>query len=293
MHLGISLGSGGAPVAARCVSRPASWLIPCHRFFFGWMARRAVAFKKQEGRDVFGGTPNTAGGTPALPGIAILGLIFLLHFPALAENARLPYHHLYRIQKIQAELRQAHPNLQIALQLRSALPNVKTSDLEAYIDSKSGKIPLNISPDGDIAVPLRDDLLAEDPWLITNQPKGTMQLNWQAGLARSVVRQMTNSIHYGLVMRATRDCEDVQAKMRQFFPDAPKLVMSGLKLIFSPGTKPAALVIHAKSGDRKLEADAGGELIVPLDESLLEEDPLMTLSAPPAKVQLLSRKSEE
>jgi hypothetical protein len=135
-------------------------------------------------------------------------------------------------------------------------------------------------------------LLAEDPWLLTNQPKGTMQLNWEMGLAPSLVRQMTNTIHYGWVMRAIHDCAQVQEKMHQCFPDSPKLTVAGLSLTFPPGANTAALVIHSKSGERKLEADASGELMVPLDESLLAEDPLMTLSAPPAKVQLLSRKSE-
>jgi hypothetical protein len=65
------LGSATVPVAAGRVSRPASWLVAFHRFFFGSVAWRAVAFKKHGGKDVFGGTPNTAGETPALPGIAI------------------------------------------------------------------------------------------------------------------------------------------------------------------------------------------------------------------------------
>jgi hypothetical protein len=223
----------------------------------------------------------------------VFALILLVQLPALAENARLPYHHLYDIQKIQAGLCQVHTNLQIILQLQSALPNVKTSDLEVYLDSKSGKIPVAIGADGEIEMPLRDDLLAEDPWLVTNQPKGTMELNWQAGLARSIVRQMTNAIHYGLVMGALHDCEEVQAGMRQFFPDTPKWTMAGWKIIFSPEASPGEVVIHTRAGDQKLDADANGELIVPLHDSWLAEDPLMTFSAPPAKVQLLTRKSEE
>jgi len=228
------------------------------------------------------------------PGVrcGILGLILLLGLPAGAENARLPYHYLYRLEKLQADLCQAHPHLQIILQLQSALPNVKTSDLEAYLDSKSGRIPATIGPEGEISLPLRQDWLEEDPWLITNQPKGTMQLNWQAGLAQSFVRQMTNSIHYGPLLRAMRDCEEVQAKMREFFPEAPKMSVAGLKLFFPPATKAATLIIHAKSGEQKLEADAAGELVLLKDAALLEEDPVVTLSAAPAKVQLVSRKSE-
>lgn len=221
----------------------------------------------------------------------VFGLIFVLCSAAIAENARLPYHYLYRIEKLQSDLCQAHPNLQISLQLQSALPDVKTSTIQVYLDRKSGKLPVTLSPEGDIALPLRDDLLAEDPWLIANQPKGTMQLNWQAGLARPFVRQMTNSIRYAPLMRALRDCEEVQAKMREFFPGSPKLTVAGLKLVFPRQAKPASLVIHSKRGDQKLEADAAGELFLPLEQTLLAEDPLITLSSPPAKVQVMYRKS--
>jgi hypothetical protein len=221
----------------------------------------------------------------------ILSLIFVLCSAALAENARLPYHYLYRIEKLQNDLCKAHPDLQINLQLQSALPDVKTSNIQVYLDRKSGKVPITLSAEGDIALPLRDDLLAEDPWLVANQPKGTMQLNWQAGLSRSFVRQMTNSIRYAPLMRALRDCEEVQAKMREFFPESPKLTVAGLKLFFPPEAKPASLVIHAKSGDRKLQTDAEGELFLPLEQTLLEENPLITLSTAPAKVQVMYRKS--
>ena len=56
--------------------------------------------------------------------------------------------------------------------MQSTLPDVKSSDLAVYIESKSGKIPVEVRTAGDFAVPMRDDLLAEDPWLITNQPRG-------------------------------------------------------------------------------------------------------------------------
>lgn len=219
-----------------------------------------------------------------------LGLLLAMCSRAAGENAQLPYHYLYRIEKLQAELSQAHTNLQINLQLQSTLPGVQSTNIEVYLDRKSGKAPIHLGPEGDIAVPVREDLLAEDPWLITNQPKGTMQLNCQAGLSRSFVRQITNSIHYAPIMRAARDCEDVQAKLREYFPGWPKLMAAALKLTFAPENKPAAVIIRGKSGERKLEADAAGEVLLPLDPDLLEEDPVLKLSAPLVKVQVLYRK---
>ena len=62
------LGSATVPVAVGRVSRPTSLPIRSRGLFFA-----LAAFKKQAGRNVFGGTPNTACETHALPGIAIAG----------------------------------------------------------------------------------------------------------------------------------------------------------------------------------------------------------------------------
>jgi hypothetical protein len=207
-----------------------------------------------------------------------------------AENARLPYREICRIEQAQAALAREHANLALVLQMHSVQTNVKYSDIQAYIDSKSGRIAVAIGANGAISVPVREDLLAEDPWIVVNQPKGTMELNWHAGLSPALARSLTNSVHYGPLMRTVRECEDVQEKMRQFFPAAPRLTMVGLKMAFRQPD--AAVIIHAKAGARKLPSDALGELMIPLDEDLVAEDPLMTLTAPPVAVEIVSRKTD-
>jgi hypothetical protein len=220
----------------------------------------------------------------------LLGFLLLVTRLAAAENARLPYHEIYRIQQAQAALAKDHQNLALLLQIHSSLPNVKHTDIQAYIDAKSGRIPVDIGDNGAISVPVREDLLAEDPWIIVNQPKGSMELNWHAGLSPALARSLTNSIHYAPLMRAVRECDDVQDKMRQFFPAAPRLTMVGLKMAFRQPD--AAIIIHTKSGPRKLASDALGELIIPLDEDLLAEDPVMTFTATPAAVEIVSRRTD-
>jgi hypothetical protein len=215
-------------------------------------------------------------------------LLFVLTKPALAENARLPYHQLYNAQKAQANLNRAHTNLVVLLTMQSTLPGVKTSDLAVYIDTKAGKIPIEIGAVGDFTIPMRADLFAEDPWLITNQPKGTMKLNWQVGVLPG---RLTGSLHYSRLLRPVRESEEVQEQMRRFFPGSPKLAKTGLKLTFPAAQTKAAIVIHAKDGDRNLEANEHGEIILPLVSDLLEEDPEITLSALPGTVEIISHPS--
>lgn len=222
-------------------------------------------------------------------GFPSLVLAFLLSLTARAENARLPYSYLYRLQKTQADLAALYPDVEIFLRLQSASPEVTPGDISVFIDSKSGKIPIKIGVQGGFSVPMRDDLLAEDPWLITNQPRGTMQLNWKGGLAQWLVARMTNSIHYSLVMRALHDCDQVQDKMREIFPGSPRLVASGLRVTFPTSPQSASIIIHARDGDRKLRAGQDGRAIIPLDPDLLADDPIMTFSVPPKQVEMIFR----
>jgi hypothetical protein len=217
-------------------------------------------------------------------------LLSVLAGPALAENARLPYHQLYNTQKAQEALNHAHTNLLVVLTMQSTLPGVKTSDLALYIEAKAGRIPIEIQAAGNFTVPLRDDLLAEDPWIIVNQPKGTMKLNWQVGV---IPGRITRSVHYARLLRPVRESEEVQEQMRPFFPGSPRLAMTGLRLAFPAAQPRAVVVIHARGGDRRLEADEHGEVILPLVSDLLEEDPEISLSDIPGTMEIVSHKSGE
>jgi len=219
----------------------------------------------------------------------VIGLCILAG-PAQAENARLPYRQIYNAQKAQADLNRAHTNLLVVLTMQSTLPGVKTSDLAVYIDAKAGKTPIEIGAVGDFTIPLRDDLLAENPWIVINQPKGTMKLNWQVGV---IPGRITRSVHYAHLMRPVQESEDVQAQMRRFFPGSPKLSVTGLRLAFPASQTRAMVVIHAKDGDRKLEADVHGEIILPLVPDLLEEDPEISFSNIPGTVEIVSHKGDE
>jgi hypothetical protein len=207
---------------------------------------------------------------------------------ALADNARLPYRQLYNVQKAEEELNRAHTNLLVVLTLQSVLPDVKPSDLSVYIDSKGGQIPIPIGSVGDFTVPLRDDLLAENPWIITNQRKGTMKLNWAVAMLPGPIPK---SVHYASLMQPVQDSEGVQDQMRRFFPGSPKLVITGLRLTFAASQTKPVLIIHARDGDRKLEANQQGKIILPLTTDLLEENPELSFSDAPATVEIVSHES--
>jgi hypothetical protein len=79
------------------------------------------------------------------------------------------------VRSIEAGLAVTHTNLQVFLRMKSSLPEVKIADLKVYIDSKDGPIPVGLGTNGIFSVPMRDNLLAENPPILDNQPKGTME----------------------------------------------------------------------------------------------------------------------
>jgi hypothetical protein len=64
--------------------------------------------------------------------------------------------------------------------------------------------------------------------------------------------------------------------------------MTGLRLTFPAAQARPVVVLHARGGDRKLEADNHGEIILPLEDALLEEDPVVTMSDKPGTVEIVS-----
>jgi hypothetical protein len=228
------------------------------------------------------------------PIVRAIAFILLLPFAGRAESpqtARLPYRQLYEIQKLEGELSHTYTNLQAVLIMQSTMTNVTSKNLDVYIDARSGKIPVKIGPVGDFMVPMNDDLLAQDAWLVTNQPRGTMKLDWLAGFTGLNVT--TNLLHYAQLMRPVRDCDDLKQQMRRVFPGLPQLTTTGLKLIFPATPKKALAVIHSKAGDRKLMANEQNEIFVPMASELFEEDPVISLSGTPVKVELASHREED
>lgn len=200
-----------------------------------------------------------------------------------AEDAKVPYHNIYQMEKVQVEMGRVYTNLVVDLRMTPTLPNTKPGDLKVFIDSKSGKIPVAISAEGDFTVPMRDDLLAEDPLIIVNQPRGTMKLDWWVALT---VGRPTNPTRYATLMEPLKDCEIVQGRMRETLPSAGRLKLTGLKLTFPSWAGIPAAVIRSKSGDRKFDANEAHEVVIPLEQALLDENPEVTFAAPPDKQEL-------
>jgi hypothetical protein len=200
-----------------------------------------------------------------------------------ADQARIPYELIYRYQKTEDTLGRSFTNLVMFLRLTSILPNVQIKDLAVYIDSKAGHIPVSLNPtNGHFSIPMRDSLVTEGAYVVANQPKGTIKFDWFVGLTNSELP--TNGMRYRDVMRPLKAVEQVRAEMEKI-PGAPSLKIAGLTLIYPP-EKQAAVVVHAKGGDRVFKTGKGNALVIPYEPALLEENPVVSIPVPPKRVDV-------
>lgn len=215
-------------------------------------------------------------------------VVFGVVLGASADNARIPYAILYKIQITQKKLEQTHTNLLISVRLESRLTNVPASDLNAFIEDRTNQIPIKIQSEGLFSVPLREDWLTNDAWLVVNQPKGTMRLNWSMGIDAVAT---TSRAHYTDIMKQVTELDPIQAEMSRAFPNTPRLAASGLNFFF-PQKEESKIVIFTKNGEQTLKPNAQGLVVVPLDPALMKENPEVWMPVLPERVGVAFQKIE-
>lgn len=215
--------------------------------------------------------------------LLVYGMLLWPLLLTAADQARIPYELIYRIQKAQTTLRGSFTNLIMDLRMKSTLPEVRTQDLTVYIDSKDGRIPVQLNPaNGAFTLPMQDSLVAEGAYIEVNQPKGTMNFQWFVGL--KVAQLPTNGIRYRDLMQPLKDLEQVRIEMEKI-PGAPPLTIAGLKLLYPPD-KETSVVVHAKGGNRVFKINPAHAVVIPYEAALLEQNPVVSIPVPPIGVDV-------
>lgn len=158
-------------------------------------------------------------------------------------------------------------------------PEVPTGAITLVVRSKSGDIPVPIAADGVAGFPLRDDLLAENPPVVTNVGKGHLNVT----LDMRVSAPPEQRFRYELLVAMIEEVDAVIAKQglmaRMFAPD-----FGGLQAQFPAGTAATATVEAAKP--ETFTADAEGRIRIPDRKSWRKENPFVQLSGAPQSLDL-------
>ncbi len=97
-------------------------------------------------------------------------------FAQTQEHARLTYRTLCELAQLDFTSIDAVIGQSIRLSTRSQFPSVKTQDIKVTLHTQSGDRQLDLNSDGLFDLSVNHALLQENPWITTNQPKGSMIL---------------------------------------------------------------------------------------------------------------------
>ncbi|MFO0027884.1 MAG: hypothetical protein ACK558_03380, partial [Pseudomonadota bacterium] len=119
---------------------------------------------------------------PAWIGILLTVLAVAGIARAADDAASTPYAVLHAALSPALEV-EGDPHLRAVQKIESKLANVAPRDIEVTIDARGGPIRVPVAADGRVAFPLRDDLLAENPPVRSNQPRGSLTVSVTLALA--------------------------------------------------------------------------------------------------------------
>lgn len=199
---------------------------------------------------------------------------------AADTNAVIPY-------KIVAHLCQVadavdESKLDVRVFVSSNNKAVRPSDISLRIQSAiKGVIPLSLSTNGQfLNFPRQEELRRENPAIIANQPKGTLNLSVSIGLV--IPDELTfRYSRLGEGVAEVNKAIKAQAGMMSWLAPTPKGVIFSFP---KASTGKAKIEILSLGGRKTYTADTNAQIKLKLEKALLKENPIVQVSEKPGDI---------
>ena len=189
------------------------------------------------------------------------------------ETAHVRYHalarHMDAFEELAPELRD---KVKLTVRVVTGKDLVQPVALWMTLDGKRYDLP--VDDYGFVEVPRDPTIVAADPVIETNQPKGSFETK----LAMLLQVPDHQRFHYADLRTATRQTDaliDKAAGLASFLVPSVK----GVQFRCPPGAE-CTVVVHHTSQDEILHPDPEGRIRLPLSRSLEAENPLIEASIP-------------
>jgi hypothetical protein len=207
---------------------------------------------------------------------------------SLAYNdlARLPYQQLLRIAQSDAKAKPDAESYKLRIQSRN--PVVKPQDIELFLNLKDKRLLLPVDNDGFFEVPHTANLVAENPDLVANQPRGSLNIF----VDLEVPRVSPPEIKDGKVayQELFRPLVEIQAEMRKVDPTFGLTGQQQFVLEIETGEEP--IKITRAFGSRTYRPNSRGKVYMIMESYLYEENPQVEIPNE-AKMNVLPASPEE
>jgi hypothetical protein len=198
---------------------------------------------------------------------------------ATNEPARLPYASVFTsITSAYAGIKGV-TNGETRFVLSSELPGVKPQDITLYIDSRSGKIPLQLNSDGTFTLPFNAELMKENPFIVANQPKGSLNLRVDLSISPDEKQFIDQrKARYSDLFSIKGRLDQIGDRLhREQGAEFSKSKALGEFRPSAPTYAPA--LIHLNRGDVRINPDKDGVIRIQYDSELTKENPWVTFPA--------------
>jgi len=202
------------------------------------------------------------------------------------DLARLPYQQLIKIA--QSDKKNENDSKSYKLRIQSRIPTVKSSDIELVIDAKEGPIVLVVDNDGVVEVPNSLELYEENPDLVANQPRGSLNIFVDLSVPKVAPPKIEDGkVKYQELFRPLVTLQDEMKKVDPLFG------LSGQQqFVLEIETGEEAIKITRAFGARTYRPNTRGKVYMIMESYLYEENPEVEIPDK-AKINVLPASPEE
>lgn len=199
----------------------------------------------------------------------------------------MPYAEAYTLLARLAAI-EGREKVRVRFRISSQRPEVKTSDIRVSLQGNTIYRDIPVSGDGDIEVPLIPEALADEAQLVSNQPDHTLRVE----VTLEAVLADPKSFRYADAGAALEPARHV---VRAFLPGwlrwlAPDFNAIVLRFERAEGQ---TVTVLAKGGDQVFRVDNKGQVVVPIDPELHDENPWVAVSHTPLLVTVTRESRRE
>jgi len=185
--------------------------------------------------------------------------------------AALPYQQVIRIAR--SDMNNDEEAEKYRLRIQSRLPGVKPADIELFLDTEKGPVFVLVDNEGFIEVPNSAALHAENPHLVSNQPKQTLNIFVDLELPKVTPPKIEDGkVAYRELFRPLIE---IQEEMRKVDPTFGLRGRQQFVLEIETGEDP--IKITRAFGTRTFRPNSRGKVYMVFESYLFEENPTVEI----------------
>jgi len=185
------------------------------------------------------------------------------------ELAQLPYHELVKIAHSDSSQTKKEDRLTFTLASTGGVP---FDQIKLTLQLKKGPLSLPVDSKGHFTVPFSDQLIDENPLMISNQPRGSLSLKFTLAIPEMGKMEppkiVEGKVTYQAVFQSLLKFKEAMKKVDTRFGED-----GSQQLAVQCVTGGKAITIHQKFGSRTLKADNDGVVWLLYNERLFQENP--------------------